>query len=170
MTGSVLVLNASYEYLNVTSLKRAVKLLYKEKAEVVEEVDGRCIRSIYREFGVPSIIRMLYYIKRPFKEVPLTRKNVLARDSHTCQYCGKTGDTVDHIKPRSRGGVDSWTNCVCACAECNRKKNNRTPDEAGMALARRPRKPSHLPWMRMRQGKNSAHKAWARYLFWGSDG
>ncbi|MGE0493812.1 MAG: HNH endonuclease [Vulcanimicrobiota bacterium] len=168
MNSSVLVLNASYEYLNVTSLQRAVKLLYKEKAELVETVQGQVIGSVRRQFGMPSIIRMLYYIRRPFKEVPLTRKNILVRDQHVCQYCGRNGDTVDHVRPRSRGGPNTWTNCVCACAECNRKKNNRTPDEAGMRLARKPRKPSHLPWVRMKQ--SSAHHSWARYLFWAGDG
>lgn len=167
MTGSVLVLNASYEFLNITSIKRAVKLLYKEKAEVVEEVAGKSIGSARTEIGFPSIIRMLYYIKRPFKEVPLTRKNILIRDKHVCQYCGRTGETVDHVVPRSRGGANTWTNCVCACGECNRRKNNRTPSEAKMQLARAPRKPSHLPWLRLR--KTTAHRTWARYLFWGNE-
>lgn len=166
MDGSVLVLNASYEYLNVTSIRRAVKLLYKQKAEVVDVVRNRFIGTVRRRHKLPSVIRMLYYIKRPFKEVPLTRKNVLARDHNKCQYCGRNGDTVDHIVPRSRGGPNSWTNCVCACGECNRRKNNRTPREAGMALLSKPRRPSHLPWLRMRKGH--IHQNWAQYLFWGS--
>lgn len=163
LSGNVLVLNASYEYLNVTSIRRAMKLLYKKKAELVEAVKGRQIASTRTRFNLPSIIRMVYYIRRPFKEVPLTRKNILVRDRHMCQYCGRPGNTVDHVKPRSRGGVDSWLNCVCACADCNRRKNNRTPAEAAMELVRTPRKPSGIPWLRIRQ--DESRKGWARYLF-----
>lgn len=164
MSHAVLVLNASYEFLNVTSLKRAVKLIYKRKAEVVESVDNRAVTSRHVRLPLPSIIRMLYFIHRPFKEVPLTRKNVLLRDRHICQYCGKPGDTVDHVRPRSRKGPDSWENCVCACALCNRRKNNRTPDEANMALMRKPRKPSHIPWLLIKQ--DASREGWARFLFW----
>jgi 5-methylcytosine-specific restriction endonuclease McrA len=160
----VLVLNASYEYLNVTSLKRAVKLVYKGKAEVVEAVGDRQLKARTLRIPLPSIIRMLYFIHRPFKEVPLTRKNILLRDRHVCQYCGKQGDTVDHVIPRSRGGRDSWENCVCACAFCNRRKNNRTPDEANMDLLRKPRKPSHIPWLLIKQ--DASREGWARFLFW----
>ena len=164
MRGSVLVLNASYEYLNVTTIRRAISLVIKRKAEIVEAVHGRMIGGTSRRIGLPSVVRMLYYIRRPFKEVPLTRKNVLLRDRHTCQYCGRSGDTVDHVYPRSRGGVDSWENCVCACANCNRRKNNRTPDEAGMKLSARPRKPALIPWLMLK--RDSTRQAWARYLFW----
>ena len=130
MTGSVLVLNASYEYLNVTSLRRAVTLLYKEKAEMIETVIGETLASSHQLHDLPSVIRMNYYIRRPFREVSLNRRNILERDSHVCQYCEEFGDTIDHIVPRSRGGGDSWINCVCCCGPCNRKKKNMTPVEA----------------------------------------
>lgn len=165
LNASVLVLNASYEYLNVTTLRRAIKLLYKKKAEIVEAVEGETVTSVSEEHTFPSVIRMTYYIRRPFKDVPLTRKNILERDGHICQYCGKTGATVDHILPRSRGGEDSWTNCVCACSPCNRKKNNHTPKEAGMVLRDNPRKPSAIPWLRSR--KITSRRDWGRYLFMG---
>ncbi len=165
LNASVLVLNASYEYLNVTTLRRAIKLLYKKKAEIVEAVAGETVSSVNEEHKFPSVIRMRYYIRRPFKDVPLTRKNILERDGHLCQYCGKTGDTVDHILPKSRGGGDSWTNCVCACSPCNRKKNNHTPKEAGMDLRVTPRKPSAIPWLRSR--KITSRRDWGRYLFMG---
>ena len=164
MKGSVLVLNASYEYLNVTSIRRAVSLVIKKKAEIVEAVHGRVIGGATRRFGLPSVVRMLYYIRRPFKEVPLTRKNILLRDRNVCQYCSRNGDTVDHVYPRSRGGVDSWENCVCACSHCNRRKNNQTPDEAGMKLLSRPRKPALIPWLMLR--RESTRQGWGRYLFW----
>lgn len=162
--GAVLVLNSSFEYLNVTSLERAVKLLYKGKAEIVEALEGREFGTVAFRIRLPSIIRMLYYIRRPYKEVPLTRKNVLLRDRHVCQYCGRPGDTVDHVHPRSRGGPNTWENCVCACAPCNRRKNDRRPDEANMKLLRRPRKPTHIPWLLIRQ--DAAREGWARYLYW----
>ncbi len=157
-----MVLNASYEYLNVTSVKRAMKLLYKNKAEVVETVSDKVITTASQSFRFPSVIRMLYYIRRPFKEVPLTRKNILLRDRYTCQYCGKPGNTVDHVVPRSRGGEDSWTNCVCACSSCNRRKNNRTPSEAGMTLLWKPRRPSRIHWVL--KGKTKPPKGWEVYL------
>lgn len=164
MKGSVLVLNASYEYLNVTSLRRAIALVVKRKAEIVEAIQGRYIAGIQNRYGLPTVVRMLYYIRRPFKEIPVTRKNIVLRDRHTCQYCGKAGDTVDHVFPRSRGGRDTWENCVCACAECNRLKNDRTPDEARMKLLSKPRKPALIPWLMMKKEPNRL--SWARYLFW----
>ncbi len=160
---TVLVLNASYEYLNVTTLRRAVKLLYKRKAELVEAVSGQTLLSVSSSQAMPSVIRMIYYIRRPFKEIPLTRKNILERDGHVCQYCGKTGATIDHIVPRSRGGEDSWTNCVCACGLCNRKKSNQTLREAGMALRSHPRKPSPIPWLANR--RIGTRRDWGRYLY-----
>ena len=166
MTGSVLVLNASYEYLNVTSLKRAIKLLYKEKAEMIETVVGETFASSHENFDMPSVIRMNYYIRRPFREIALSRRNLLERDNHICQYCGDSGDTIDHIIPRSRGGGDSWTNCVCCCAPCNRKKKNMTPSEAEMELMVQPRKPSAIPWLRNRKART--RKDWGRYLYMSS--
>jgi 5-methylcytosine-specific restriction endonuclease McrA len=165
VNGSVLVLNASYEYLNVTTLRRAIKLLYKEKAEMLETVVGETLCSAARTHALPSVIRMNYYIRRPFREVALSRRNILERDSNTCQYCGGHGDTIDHILPRSRGGGDSWTNCVCACAPCNRKKKNMTPEEAEMELLDLPRRPSAIPWLRNRKVKS--RKDWGRYLYEG---
>lgn len=163
LNASVLVLNASYEYLNVTTLRRAVKLLYKKKAEIVEAVRGESLFSIDCRHQMPSVIRMVYYIRRPFKEVSLTRKNVLERDGYLCQYCGKAGTTIDHVQPRSRGGKDSWENCVCACGPCNRKKANQTPKEAGMVLRSHPRKPSPLSWLTSR--KRASGNDWGRYLY-----
>lgn len=124
-----------------------------------------------REFGspgirmrIPSIIRMLYYIVRPHKDVPMTKKNVLLRDDHTCQYCGRKGDTIDHVMPRSRGGLSTWENCVCACSMCNTRKNSRTPGEANMPLRRKPRRPAHIPWILIQ--RDASRVGWARYLFW----
>jgi len=159
----VLVLNTSYEFLNLASLKRALKLIIKGKAEVVESHPEREVASPSVRLKAPAIIRMLYYIVRPFKQVPLTKKNIMMRDKFTCQYCGKYGSTVDHIIPRSRGGKETWGNCVCACNYCNTRKNNRTPAEAKMKLRRKPRKPKYIPWMLTKSGIDPGK--WERYLF-----
>ena len=139
----VLVLNASYEPLNICTWRRAVVLLMKGKAEQIEH-NGR---EIYTNTPVPTVIRLRSYVKIPYKEISLSRRNILHRDNYTCQYCGdKRHDlTIDHIIPRSRGGLDSWDNVVAACLRCNVKKGDRTPKESGMPLSSTPRRPmSHV--------------------------
>lgn len=161
--GKVLVLNASYEPLNITNWKRAVILLIKGKAEQLEH-NGRLI---YRQFPFPSVIRLRNYIKVPYKEIPLTRRNVLERDRHSCQYCNYKGDqlTLDHIIPKSRGGKDSWDNLATACVRCNIKKGNRTPKEANMPLARQPRKPySSLHFEIVKCTKGDQNHEWRKYV------
>src|SRR5437016_2905537 len=114
----VLLLNFTYEALHVTSLRRALKLLIAGKADLVETSNGKKVHSEKFEMPVPSIIRLRYFVNRPFLEVPLTRKNILLRHNYTCQYCGsKDGKnmTVDHIIPKSSGGGATWENLVCAC-------------------------------------------------------
>lgn len=163
MNGIVLVLNASYEYLSVTTMRRALRLLCKGKATVIEALEGKWVRSADASLETPSVIRMNYYIKRPFKEVVLSRRNVIDRDDHTCQYCGGPGDTIDHIKPKSRGGKNTWTNLVCSCSPCNRRKGDKTPEEAGMPLLSTPRQPSAIPWLHQRKVKSRSD--WKEYLF-----
>ncbi|MEM1426771.1 MAG: HNH endonuclease [Cyanobacteria bacterium P01_H01_bin.130] len=161
--GKVLVLNASYEPLNVTSWRRAVVLLLKEKAEQLEH-NGRVI---YPGMPLPSVIRLRHYVKIPYKQISLTRKNILNRDNHTCQYCSYRGDdlTLDHVIPRSRGGGDTWENMVAACVRCNIKKGNRTPQEAGMPLRRKPRRPhSSLYFELTKQVDSGRHQEWRKYI------
>ena len=140
----VLVLNQNYEPMSVCSARRAVVLLYLQKAEVIEK-NHQQVHSVNMTMDLPSIVRLSRYINVPRKRILLNRKNVIKRDGHQCQYCG-THDgpvTVDHLIPRDRGGQDTWENLVCACMKCNTKKRNRTPREAGMKLLRKPRKPVH---------------------------
>jgi 5-methylcytosine-specific restriction endonuclease McrA len=160
----VFVLNFSYEPLSIVSLQRAVRLLFAGKAEIVTQLD-RNIASCKFEMPLPSIIRMLYYIKRPRARVGLTKKNVLLRDNHTCQYCGARGDemNVDHVIPKSRGGSSDWFNLVCSCVRCNTRKNDRTPKEAGMQLRRKPYEPRYIPWIRVK--RNTLPSEWGKYLF-----
>ena len=159
----VLVLNASYEPLNITTWKRAVVLLIKDKAEEIEH-NGRLL---YANFHLPTVIRLRHYVTVPYKAIPLTRRNVLYRDDHHCQYCG-TGSsdmlTIDHVIPRSRGGGDSWDNVVAACVRCNIKKGNRTPREAEMPLRRPPRRPhSSLYFEIAKQIRSGGHREWSKY-------
>ena len=161
--GRVLVLNASYEPLNITSWRRAVVLLIKGKAERVE-YNGK---FLYSDFPLPTVIRLRHYVRVPYKEIPLTRRNILHRDGHTCQYCGYTGDelTLDHVIPRSRRGGDSWENIVTACVRCNVKKGCRTPHEAHMPLRRHPRQPySSLYFEVSKHLKSGMHQEWQKYV------
>jgi 5-methylcytosine-specific restriction endonuclease McrA len=143
-TSRVLVLNATYEPINVCTVRRAAVLVLKAKAEVIERGKGS-LRSERLALERPVVIRLITYVRVP-RDVhrrKITRKAVLARDSWTCQYCGqrKPGLTVDHVIPRSRGGTSAWDNIVASCAACNRRKGNRLPREAEMHPRRRPRPP-----------------------------
>lgn len=157
------MLNASYEPLNITSWRRAIVLLIKGKAEQVEH-NGKVI---YAGFPLPTVIRLRHYVRVPYKEISLTRKNLLHRDDNTCQYCGHRGDdlTLDHVVPRSRGGQDTWENIVTACVRCNVRKSNRTPKEANMLLLNSPHKPhSSLYFEVTKHVKNGVNQEWRKYV------
>lgn len=160
----VLVLNASYEPLNITTWKRAVVMLLKGKAEGLEHDHTYLLRPDQMR---PTVIRLRQFVHVPYRELPLTRRNVFQRDSHSCQYCGYNGDklSIDHVHPRSRGGSDSWENVTTACLPCNVRKGNRTPREAGMALRRPPHRPlSGLNFEAKRQIRAGRNQEWSKYL------
>ncbi|GIL16150.1 MAG: HNH endonuclease [Chloroflexota bacterium] len=162
----VLVLNASYEPLNIVSVRRAIVLLLKEKAELIETAEAK-IRAERMQFDVPLVIRLVAFVPIPRRlPLPLSRRTVLARDLYTCQYCGtqpgRNELTLDHILPRSRGGATSWENVVTACGPCNRRKGNRTPDEANMRLLSTPGRPRFVAVVML--GEASAHDVWNKYL------
>ena len=159
-----LVLNASYEPLNITSWRRAIILMLKGKAESLEEDNSY---QIHEGKKLPTVIRLRYYVKVPYREVSLTRKNILLRDNNTCQYCDhKISDlSIDHVIPRSRGGKDHWENVTTACLRCNVQKGDRTPEEANMPLKRKPYKPlSNLNFEATRQIYSGKHKEWGKYV------
>ena len=137
MNGRVLVLNASYEPVNVCTERRAVVMIFKGVARV-EEHNGHMLHSAKVTMHAPSVIRLTEYIHIPFKNRSLSRKNILLRDHSTCQYCNKhlppSELTLDHVLPRSRGGESTWDNLVACCRRCNHRKGNRTPEEARMPL------------------------------------
>jgi 5-methylcytosine-specific restriction endonuclease McrA len=161
----VLVLNSTYEPLNICSWKRAVVLLVKGKAVAVEE---NC-RDLGAGYRLPLVIRLSHYVRVPHKAIPLTRRNVLHRDNYTCQYCGTRNNlTLDHVFPRSRGGKDTWDNVVTACLKCNVKKGNKTPIEAGMALMTAPNRPHHFMLFELskhRRQQQDSGRYWDKYLF-----
>jgi 5-methylcytosine-specific restriction endonuclease McrA len=139
---SVLVLNQNYEPLNVCNVRRALVLVLRGKAEVLET--ARAVFHTARStFVLPSVIRLVYMIKRPRPKVRLTRKEIFSRDGWACVYCGRaTRDlTLDHVLPRHRGGPHTWDNLVSACKPCNHRKAGRTPAEARMAMLREPGMP-----------------------------
>jgi 5-methylcytosine-specific restriction endonuclease McrA len=136
--GRSLVLNASYEPLAVVTARRAVVLVLKEKAVILES-NGMVFRSQWLEVPAPSVVRLNYFVRVPFRaRASLTRRAVFARDEWTCQYCGGHAENVDHVIPRSRGGMHTWENVVASCRRCNARKENRSHDEVGLRLRRQP--------------------------------
>ncbi len=164
MNSNVLVLNQDYQPLSVCSVQRSVKLLFLEKAEMLHEDPEKVIRTVDQEFSYPSVIRLRYYIRIPYSRIVLTRKNIMKRDRHICQYCGVKSDlTLDHVMPKSRGGKDTWENLVTACNKCNVKKGDRTPDEAKMPLNTTPYRPIHITFFQNLMGGVQEH--WKPYLY-----
>ena len=165
LNAKVLILNQNYEPMSVINAKKAIILLYLGKAELIEEHAGQRIRSVSASMPFPSIVRLSMYVRVPFKNIILSRKNILRRDAHRCQHCGRSDLTltIDHVLPLSRGGEDTWENLVCACVQCNNVKGDRTPEEASMLLRRRPMRPNHVTFIRHVMG--SLDERWKPYLF-----
>ena len=192
LDAKVLVLNRHFSAIRVIDARRAFVLLAKEIAEVVAIEDGSYVTYPFitwtelsefrREFesldhdwvrtaritiAVPKIVRVLGYDRLPREQVKLNRRNIYARDSNRCQYCGRTFATkeltLDHIKPRVQGGGNSWTNLVCACVKCNARKGGRTPEQAGMRLIRVPVKPKRNPAISLRLG-SPKYESWKAFL------
>jgi 5-methylcytosine-specific restriction endonuclease McrA len=197
LDASVLVLNRLYMAVHVISVRRAFCLLCKELAEVVTFEDGYYqsydfaswrevsearsrfkgpdddfIRTVHFEIQAPRIIRLLGYDRLPRQRVKFNRRNLFARDSNRCQYCGKRFPTselsLDHVVPRSRGGGSSWVNIVCACLKCNVRKGGRTPREAGMSLIREPIEPKTSPVLEIKLShrKYNSWKTFLDHAYW----
>jgi 5-methylcytosine-specific restriction endonuclease McrA len=164
----VLVLNTTYEPLNVCSVRRALVLLLKGKAEVLEQ-SGSAFRSERAAYEVPLVIRLHSYVSIPRRPSSsrISRRAVFARDRHRCQYCGSDRHlTVDHVVPRSKGGADTWDNLVTSCAPCNRKKGDRLPHLAGLRLVRKPRPPEPAAFVFLHV--DHIHESWRPYLSYAS--
>ena len=165
LNSQVLILNQSYEPITVCSARKAIVLLFLTKAEMVAKKDGKVVRTVKDSYPLPSVIKLSSYIRVPFKRIELSRKNILRRDNHTCQYCGMKAKnlTIDHVVPKSRGGGDSWENLVACCTACNNKKGNRTPEEARMKLLSIPHRPHHIMFIKQYYG--SIDDKWRPFLF-----
>lgn len=194
---SVLVLNRLYMAVHVVNVRRAIGLLCRELAEVIHLEGGQFapysfelwremselraetkqpeddwIRSVNFEIQVPRVIRLLMFDRLPKQKLHLNRRNVLARDGHLCQYCGRHFPThllsIDHVVPRSRGGETTWENVVCACLACNVKKGGHTPHEARMKLTKTPVRPKRNPLllMKLSNPKYESWRLWLDSVYW----
>ena len=192
LDASVLVLNKFFMAVHVISVRRAFCLLFKDLAEVITLDDGRYqsfdfqtwrevsearahfrgpdddfIRTVHYEIQVPRVIRLLAYDRLPKQKVKFNRRNIFARDSNQCQYCGRKFVTselsLDHVIPRSQGGGTTWENIVCACVECNVRKGGRTPRQANMTLIRKPEKPKRSPVLNMKLSQKK-YQTWQSFL------
>jgi 5-methylcytosine-specific restriction endonuclease McrA len=160
----VLVLNATYEPINVCTVKRAIVLMLKAKAEVLEQAEW-ALHAERVALARPFVIRLTSYVRVPrdAHRRKITRRAVFARDDWTCQYCGARSNlTVDHVIPRSKGGLSNWENIVASCAPCNRRKADRTPVQSGMHPAQTPRQPHAEIFIRV--SSPTIPPAWRAYL------
>jgi len=165
-----LLLNATFEPIKVVSWQRAMTLWCQGKVEIVETHD-REVRAVTFSFKLPSIVRLLRFVRvRNLHQVKFSRANIYVRDEYTCQYCAEVFApedlTFDHVVPVSQGGRRSWDNIVTACVPCNRRKDDRTPERAGMTLLRVPRRPSASARFRATIGIRKTPEVWRDYLYW----
>lgn len=162
---SVLVLNASFEAINICTVQRAMVLIFKGAA-IVQEASPHFLRTAKVKVPLPSVVRLLTYRKVPRQTRAVSRKNIMIRDGSSCQYCRKvlpSGSlTLDHVMPKSRGGGSTWENLVACCYPCNNKKGDRTPDEARMVLAK---KPGHFGLHAKNKLLSVNDESWGKYLF-----
>ncbi len=167
---TVLLLNASYEPLRVVTWQRAFVLIFSGKADVLEEYRASMVRSVSREFKIPAVIKLKYWVnlKRRFPVIRFSRANVYARDEYRFQYCYRKFPerelTLDHVNPVVKGGKKTWENIVAACMGCNQRKSDRTPEEVGFRLLKIPHSPSWLPGVVGNVRTKSIHELWVPYL------
>jgi 5-methylcytosine-specific restriction endonuclease McrA len=183
----VLVLNRLWQAVNICSVRRAFTLLYQGHAQVVDASSGSfltmdfhqwfdfsrsysgddVVHTISFKIRIPQVILLLVFDRLPKKEVKLTRNNVFERDQFTCQYCGlrleRKDLNIDHVVPRHQGGQTTWENVVCSCIDCNSRKGNRTPQQAGIRLLRKPKRPKWRPMVHI-QSTRAAHDSWRHFL------
>ena len=148
MSQEVLLLNSNYEPLNVCNIRRAISLLVLGKADILHDRDLPLL-TVRGDLRAPSVMKMKYQVRRPMPQLRLSRHSILARDNYTCQYCGSKGKelTLDHVLPKWAGGPQTWDNLVACCRKCNLKKADKTPQQAHMKLARKPKRPHFIPYL-----------------------
>ena len=168
----ILVLNSTYEPLHVISWKRAVRMLFQEKVEVIEEYEGE-VRSVSLSVRLPAVLRLVRYVKvkHHYHQTKFTRSSVYSRNGSRCQYCRRQFRanrlTYDHVVPVARGGRKTWANIVTCCTTCNRKKGNQTPKEASLSLLRYPKPPFWFPYrVQFLLWDEKTSESWKNYIFW----
>ena len=169
LSSTVLVLNLDYEPINVCNVRRAVILLGKGKAELLENGGGE-IHTPTITMPVPSVVRLIYLVRRPFVRRKLSKREIFLRDRYICQYCGQQTRelTLDHVIPRRQEGGHTWENIVGACILCNRRKAGRTPVQAGMTLLRRPKAPYPSPYYTLHN--RTILEEWRKFIPWADFG
>ncbi len=172
MNERTLLLANTYEPLKVISWQRAITLLCLNKVEILESYDKE-VRSTSIVFKMPAVARLIRAFKRHKKPVKFSRINIYARDRYCCQYCGSqklmSELTYDHVIPRSQRGKTVWENIVSCCIECNTKKGDRTPEQAGMRLKKKPIQPKWIPAVTITISKANLPQAWRDYLYWNTE-
>jgi 5-methylcytosine-specific restriction endonuclease McrA len=160
----VLLLNNSYEPIQIIGGKKALIMLILDKVDLIEKTNS-FIRSEKLKLNFPSVIKLKTYVFIKIKNIPLTRKNIINRDNNTCQYCGKKSRsmTIDHVIPKDKNGKDTWSNLVSACSKCNLNKGNNLLSQTNMKLLSKPKKPSHI--YHMQKLVSNDNKLWKPYLF-----
>ena len=163
MAQRALILNASFEPLSIVKARRAVVLVLRGRADIVEPGDHRW-HSERQAVEVPSVVRLRSYVKVPYgRRVPLTRNAVFVRDGNRCQYCLGAAESLDHVVPKSRGGTHTWDNVVACCRRCNIRKGNKLLADSGFTLRTRPVAPSYHGWLYANLG-TAPDPRWQRYL------
>lgn len=159
----VLVLNNTYEPLQVLPLRKAVKLLIKNRADIIKSSGDKSLKSCHESIPMPSVIRLNQYVKYNRKPVPYSKKNILIRDKYTCQYCDKKDAkmTIDHIVPQSKGGDNTWENTVACCVRCNSTKADKSLAKSGLELLRNPKRPTPFAFMR----HLTKHADWEEFMY-----
>ena len=164
LSKKVLLLNSSYEPMMVVSGKKAILMIISNKVDTIEKTNHYICSSVLK-LSFPSVIKLRSFIYINFKNIPLTRKNIIKRDNCTCQYCGKITKsiTIDHIIPKDKNGKDLWSNLVSACNNCNSKKSNKYLSDTNMKLLREPVKPTYI--YHLQKYLNKENNSWKPYLF-----
>ena len=166
-----LVLDNAYRPHRIVPWQRAVTLLFLNRVEVVEEYSDRQIHSVAITIQMPAVVRLVNALAKRRHGIKFSRLSILSRDEFSCRYCGRRAPidrlTYDHVIPKSQGGKTTWENIVTACRSCNRKKDNRTPDQAGMRLLSKPVKPTSLPITTFHWDPDQRPPdVWATWLYW----
>lgn len=170
MMRRTLLLNSTFEPLKIISWQRAVALWFEDKVEIVQSYDDFELKSPSITMKCPAVVRLVQFVRSHRHKVKFSRANVFGRDKYTCQYCGDqpgTQDlTYDHVLPRSKGGKTEWGNIVTCCIECNKKKADRTPEQARMKLMSKPVKPAMRPETLIALALPHTPDEWRDYLYW----